>query len=102
MHIPAVHARSQAERAFGDRAAINAPLQGASADIIRRAMIRMPGELAAAGLKTRMLLQVHDELIFEAPWRGALMAARSPKARSAWLRAWTAGMCTRRPNRVVT
>jgi DNA polymerase-1 len=67
VHIPAVHARSQAERAFGDRAAINAPLQGASADIIRRAMIRMPGELAAAGLKTRMLLQVHDELIFEAP-----------------------------------
>ena len=67
VHIPAVQARSQAERAFGDRAAINAPLQGASADIIRRAMIRMPEALASAGLKTRMLLQVHDELVFEAP-----------------------------------
>jgi len=67
VHIPAVQARSQAERAFGDRAAINAPLQGASADIIRRAMIRMPAALDAAGLQTRMLLQVHDELVFEAP-----------------------------------
>ena len=67
VHIPAVQARSQAERAFGDRAAINAPLQGASADIIRRAMVRMPEALASAGLKTRMLLQVHDELVFEAP-----------------------------------
>ncbi|MCA6325232.1 DNA polymerase I, partial [Phenylobacterium sp.] len=67
VHIPAVQARSQAERAFGDRAAINAPLQGASADIIRRAMIRMPAALDAAGLQTRMRLQVHDELVFEAP-----------------------------------
>ncbi|MES2721850.1 MAG: DNA polymerase, partial [Pseudomonadota bacterium] len=50
-----------------DRAAINAPLQGAAADIIRRAMIRMPAALTAAGLKGRMLLQVHDELVFEAP-----------------------------------
>ena len=75
VHIPAVQARSQAERAFGDRAAINAPLQGASADIIRRAMIRMPEALAAAGLKTRMLLQVHDELIFEAPEAEAAAAS---------------------------
>ncbi|HEX5380538.1 MAG TPA: DNA polymerase I [Phenylobacterium sp.] len=67
VNIPAVHSKSQAERAFGDRAAINAPIQGAAADIIRRAMIRMPAALKAAGLEARMLLQVHDELVFEAP-----------------------------------
>ena len=67
IHIPAAHGKSQAERAFGDRAAINAPIQGAAADVIRRAMVRMPGALREAGLKARMLLQVHDELIFEAP-----------------------------------
>lgn len=67
IHIPAIHSKSGAERQFGERAAINAPIQGAAADIIRRAMIRMPGALADAGLQTRMLLQVHDELVFEAP-----------------------------------
>ena len=67
IHIPAIHSKSGAERQFGERAAINAPIQGAAADIIRRAMIRMPGALAEAGLQTRMLLQVHDELVFEAP-----------------------------------
>ncbi|MGZ9101300.1 MAG: DNA polymerase, partial [Brevundimonas sp.] len=67
IHIPAIHSKSGAERQFGERAAINAPIQGAAADIIRRAMIRMPGALAEAGLSTRMLLQVHDELVFEAP-----------------------------------
>jgi DNA polymerase-1 len=67
IHIPAIHSKSNAERAFGERAAINAPIQGAAADIIRRAMMRMPEALTDAGLKTRMLLQVHDELVFEAP-----------------------------------
>src|SRR5690606_20516489 len=67
VHIPAVRGKSPAERAFGDRAAINAPIQGAAADVMRRAMIRMPGALKAEGLKARMLLQVHDELVFEAP-----------------------------------
>ena len=65
--IPAAQGRSPAERAVGDRAAINAPIQGAAADVMRRAMIRMPAALRDAGLKTRMLLQVHDELVFEAP-----------------------------------
>jgi DNA polymerase-1 len=55
-------------RAFNERAAINAPIQGSAADIIRRAMARMEDALAKAGLNaTQMLLQVHDELIFEAP-----------------------------------
>ncbi|MFA4950545.1 DNA polymerase I [Brevundimonas sp.] len=67
IHIPAIQSKSAAERQFGERAAINAPIQGAAADIIRRAMMRMPGALADAGLGTRMLLQVHDELVFEAP-----------------------------------
>jgi len=67
IHIPAIHSKSGAERQFGERAAINAPIQGAAADIIRRAMMRMPDALTGAGLKTRMLMQVHDELVFEAP-----------------------------------
>jgi DNA polymerase-1 len=67
VHIPAARGRSPAERSFADRAAINAPIQGAAADIMRRAMIRMPAALRDAGLTARMLLQVHDELVFEAP-----------------------------------
>jgi DNA polymerase-1 len=66
-HIPLVRDKDGARRAFGERAAINAPIQGAAADIIRRAMIRMPEALASAHLKARMLLQVHDELVFEVP-----------------------------------
>ncbi|HET6971331.1 MAG TPA: DNA polymerase I, partial [Phenylobacterium sp.] len=67
VHIPAARGKSQAERGFADRAAINAPIQGAAADIMRRAMIRMPAALRDAGLTAKMLLQVHDELVFEAP-----------------------------------
>jgi DNA polymerase-1 len=67
VHLPAINSKNQAERAFMERAAINAPIQGSAADIIRRAMIRMPAALASAGLSARMLLQVHDELIFEVP-----------------------------------
>ncbi len=55
------------ERAFNERAAINAPIQGSAADIIRRAMVRMDDTLARANLSARMLLQVHDELVFEVP-----------------------------------
>jgi DNA polymerase-1 len=67
IHFPGVNSRNPAERAFVDRASINAPLQGSAADIIRRAMIRMEDALAKAKLSARMLLQVHDELIFEVP-----------------------------------
>jgi DNA polymerase-1 len=65
-HFPRITAPNPSERAFQERAAINAPIQGSAADIIRRAMIRMPPALAAAGLRAKMLLQVHDELVFEA------------------------------------
>ncbi|MBC6983814.1 DNA polymerase I [Caulobacter sp. 17J80-11] len=67
VHIPDIRAKSVGQRQFAERAAVNAPIQGTAADIIRRAMVRMPQALAEAGLKTRMLLQVHDELVFEAP-----------------------------------
>jgi DNA polymerase-1 len=68
-HYPEINAPNPSVRAFNERAAINARLQGTAADIIRRAMIRMEDALAAAKLSARMLLQVHDELIFEAPER---------------------------------
>jgi len=67
VNIPMIRSKSVGERQFAERAAINAPIQGAAADVMRRAMIRMPAALTAAGLSARMLLQVHDELVFEAP-----------------------------------
>ena len=67
VHLRFINDKSQGMRAFAERASINAPLQGGAADIIKKAMIRLPGALATAGLAARMLLQVHDELLFEVP-----------------------------------
>jgi len=67
IHLTGIKDKNQAVRGFAERQAINAPIQGAAADIIKRAMIRVPDALKKAGLKSKMLLQVHDELLFEAP-----------------------------------
>jgi DNA polymerase I len=64
-HYPEIRSSNPQLRAFNERAAINAPIQGSAADIIRRAMVRMDAALADARLSARMLLQVHDELVFE-------------------------------------
>jgi DNA polymerase-1 len=66
VHYPEINTKNPSMRGFLERAAINAPIQGSAADIIRRAMARMPEALRDAGLSSAtMLLQVHDELIFE-------------------------------------
>jgi DNA polymerase-1 len=65
--IPDIATRDPVRRAGAERAAINAPFQGGAAEIIKRAMVRLPRALRDAGLRARMLLQVHDELVFEVP-----------------------------------
>jgi DNA polymerase-1 len=65
--VPGIADKNGARRAYAERQAINAPLQGGAADIIKRAMVRLPAALQAERLRSRLLLQVHDELLFEAP-----------------------------------
>jgi DNA polymerase-1 len=65
--IPDIAAKDPVRRGGAERAAINAPFQGGAAEVIKRAMVRLPRALRAAGLTGRMLLQVHDELVFEVP-----------------------------------
>jgi len=67
IHIREINSKNAGLRGGAERAAINAPVQGSAADIIRRAMVRMSGALASNGLAAKMLLQVHDELVFESP-----------------------------------
>src|SRR5262249_29685378 len=91
IQFPNANSGNPSERAFVERASINAPIQGSAADIIRRAMIRMEGALTKAGVEADMLLQVHDELIFEAPAgtesaaipviRGVMESAAEPAVR---------------------
>ena len=72
--IPDMQSRNPAARSFAERTAVNTPLQGTAADLIKVAMIRIAKRLESEKRKARMLLQVHDELVFEAPpeERGAL------------------------------
>ncbi len=69
--VPRIREKIPALRAYAERQAINAPLQGGAADIIKRAMVRLPGALQEAGLSARLILQVHDELLFESTDREA-------------------------------
>jgi len=65
--VPRIKDKMHGLRAYAERQAINAPLQGGAADVIKRAMIKLPAALARANLSARLILQVHDELLFEAP-----------------------------------
>ena len=64
---PEIRSGNPSRRSYAERAAINAPIQGSAADIMRRAMIRAEHALDRSNLGARMLLQVHDELVFEVP-----------------------------------
>jgi len=67
IHLEQINAKNPMQRNYAERQAINAPIQGSAADIIKRAMIRVPKAITASGLDAHMLLQVHDELLLEAP-----------------------------------
>ena len=67
LYLPEIHAKNPQRRQGAERAAINAPMQGTAADLIKLAMIAVQGWLDAEGLQTRLLLQVHDELVLEVP-----------------------------------
>lgn len=66
-YIKDINSRNAVVRGFAERNAINAPIQGTAADIIKKAMINVNRSLKEAGMETAMILQVHDELVFDAP-----------------------------------
>lgn len=65
LYLPEIKSRNAARRQYAERTAINAPMQGTAADIIKRAMISLDRWLTASGAQARMIMQVHDELVFE-------------------------------------
>ena len=66
-YLPEINSRNQNVRSLAERNAVNAPIQGTAADIIKMAMIRVDQKIRQRGLKSKMVLQIHDELLFEAP-----------------------------------
>ena len=73
--MPELFSGNFMQRSFGERVAMNAPIQGTAADIIKMAMIRVEERLKKEGLNTKLILQVHDELLLEAPKEEADKAA---------------------------
>jgi DNA polymerase-1 len=74
-YIPAINSRNKTEKAAAERVAVNTPIQGSAADIVKTAMLNLDKALAAEQSRARLLLQVHDELILEVPKAGAVAAA---------------------------
>src|SRR5690606_24292386 len=71
LYLPDINARNPQLRQYAERTAINAPMQGTAADIIKRAMLAIAGWLPQSGIDARMIMQVHDELVFEVAARDA-------------------------------
>lgn len=75
-YIPEIRSRNKEEREFGERVAMNSPIQGTAADMIKIAMVEIEEALEKRGLKTKMILQIHDELVFEVPLEEVEVASR--------------------------